>query len=143
MKRISVIFLSVLAFAAASLVFQPVNAQVPAGKLEIQQDARLPMLIQKHIHYNNRQKGTMDGFRIQIFFDSGSDSKKRAMDARTEFLAKFPEITAYLTFQEPFYKVRVGDFRLRIEADGGLERIKGDYPSAFTVKDKIYFPKID
>lgn len=85
----------------------------------------------------------MEGYRIQIFFDSGTDSKKRAMDARTEFQVKHPDITAYLSFQEPFYKIRVGDFRYRIEADGYLEKIKNEYPNGFTVKDRIYFPKVD
>jgi hypothetical protein len=85
----------------------------------------------------------MDGYRIQIFFDSGTESKKRAMDVRTVFQAQFPEITSYLSFQEPFYKVRVGDFRHRVEADGFLEKIKNEYPNGFTVKDKIYFPVID
>ena len=118
-------------------------SQHPPGKLDILQDSRIPVLVQKNIYFNTRAKGVIDGFRIQIFFDSGSDSKKRAMDSRTEFLAKHPEMNAYLSFQEPFYKVRIGDFRLRMEADGYLDKIKQEYPNAFTVKDRIYFPKID
>ena len=118
-------------------------AQPHQGKLEVYQDARISALVQKHIQFNSRQKGVMDGYRIQIFFDSGTDSKKRAMDARSEFQGKHPDMNAYLSFQEPFYKVRIGDFRYRIEADGYLEKIKTDYPNVFTVKDRIYFPKID
>ena len=119
------------------------DAQHPKGKLEIKQDPRISSLVQKHIQYNSRQKGVVDGYRIQIFFDSGNDSKKRAMDARAEFQNKHPEMTAYLSFQEPFYKVRIGDFRYRVEADGYLEKIKLEYPNSFTVKDRIYFPRLD
>ncbi len=120
-----------------------VSAQHPKGKLEILQDSRIPALVSKNVQFNSRQKGVMDGYRIQIFFDSGTDSKKRAMDARTDFQAKHPEISAYLSFQEPFYKIRVGDFRFRIEADGCLEKIKSEYPNGFTVKDRINFPRMD
>lgn len=119
------------------------KAQQAEGKLVIFQDSHIPVLLQKHIQYSSKQKGIIDGYRIQIFFDSGAESKKRAVDARFDFQAKYPECASYLSFQEPFYKVRVGDFRYRVEADGFLEKIKNDYPNGFTVKDKIYFPVIE
>ncbi len=113
------------------------------GKLVIHQDNRIPILLQKHIRFNTHQQGVMDGYRIQIFFDSGADSKKRALDAKSEFSAKFPSIPAYISFQEPFFKIRVGDFRYKLQADGVLEMIKQDYPNAYTVKDIIFFPVLE
>lgn len=119
-------------------------AQQPqTGALVLTQDSRIPLLVQRHIQYNNRQNGVMDGYRVQIFFDSGSESKKRAMEARTEFQIQFHNVPVYLSFQEPFYKVRAGDYRYRIEADGLLEHLKGIYPNAYTVKDRINYPRLD
>ncbi len=113
------------------------------GTLVIHQDDRIPLLVQRHIRYNTHQQGVMDGYRIQIFFDSGADSKKRALDVKSVFSSKFPSIPAYLSFQEPFFKIRVGDFRFKLQADGVLEIIKQDYPNAYTVKDLIFFPALE
>ena len=57
-------------------------------------------------------------------------------------MSAYPGIMAYVVYHEPNYKVRVGDFRTRIEAEGFMKRIMGEYPSAFVIKDKILFPKL-
>ncbi len=83
---------------------------------------------------------SLEGFRIQIFFDSGNLSKRNATQAREEFIKRFPGIEAYITFREPYYRVRIGDFRTKLEADGFRKKILQDYPHAFTVVDQIYPP---
>lgn len=118
-------------------------AQTNSGKegtLEIVQDSRIPMLIERHITLNSNLPGIMDGYRIQIYFDSGSDSKKRAMDVRADFVSRYPGIPAYLSFQEPFFKVRIGDYRIKLEADGQLQKILVNYPNAYVVRDRINYP---
>ena len=82
----------------------------------------------------------MDGFRIQIFFDSGNNSKTKAQSIYEEFKAKYPDIGAYLSFKSPNYKVRVGDFRTRLDAQRFLNEIIAEYPSAWIVADMIRFP---
>jgi hypothetical protein len=84
----------------------------------------------------------LDGYRIQIFFDSGNLSKRNASKAREDFIQQFPEVEAYITFREPYYRVRIGDFRTRLEADGFRKRILHQYPHAFTVNDQISPPSI-
>ena len=80
---------------------------------------------------------SIEGFRIQIFFDSGNLSKRNASQAREEFMRRHPGVEAYITFREPYYRVRVGDFRTKLEADGFRKRILRHYPHAFTVNDQI------
>ncbi len=113
-----------------------------SGKVEIVQDVRIDMLINKHIELNKKQTG-IPGYRVQIFFDSGSNSRNKANKVKAEFLLKYKEIEAYKIFQSPNYKVRVGDFRTRMEARGFLKEISSFYPNAYTVKDEIQFPKLD
>jgi len=132
-----------LTFLLWSFFVVPLCCQAQTGKVSIVQDSRIPKLIEKHIALNKAQEGVMDGYRVQIYFDSGAESKKRAMETRTDFLSKFPGIPAYLAFSEPFFKIRVGDFRKKIEADGLLHKVITIYPNAFIVRDKINFPKID
>lgn len=112
-----------------------------AGKVEIIQDDKLDELLNKHLYYCKNYR-FIPGYRIQIFFDSGNNSKKGAMNIKASFITKYPEVEAYIIFQEPYYKVRVGDFRSRMEAEGFLEKIIDDYPNSYRVNDKINFPEI-
>lgn len=86
---------------------------------------------------------SLDGFRVQIFFDSGNLSKRNASQAREDFIRRYPDVEAYITFREPYYRVRVGDFRTKLEADGFRKRILQHYPHAFTVNDQINPPTVN
>jgi hypothetical protein len=91
----------------------------------------------------NPDNKAIAGYRIQIFFDSGLNSSDRAKQVRDEFLLKFPEIPAYVNWKAPNYRVRVGDFRSRLEAERTMQLIMIDYPSAWVSKDEINFPVIN
>ncbi len=130
-----------------SLILVPgvVMAQKPdtmTGTLEVNQDMRVDVLLNKHIEIN-QVKQTMEGFRIQVFFDSGNSSKARAQAALDEFIARYPKISAYLTFKSPNYKVRVGDFRTRLDAQRFLNDIVADYPNAFIIADQINLSNVE
>jgi len=90
----------------------------------------------------NPDNKAIPGYRIQIFFDSGLNSSIRAAEARDAFLLLFPEIPAYVSWKAPNYRVRVGDFRSRLEAERTLQLILADYPNAWVIKDEINFPLI-
>lgn len=114
------------------------------GKVEmVVSDYRINTLVEKHKTWCDN-RGSIKGFRIQIFFDSGNNSKSKAVSAMSEFRSKHPKVEAYLMFQEPNYKVRVGDFRTRMDAQRFLHEISEDHPNAFIVKDnEINFPSLD
>ncbi len=91
----------------------------------------------------NPDSKAIPGYRIQIFFDSGLNSSDRARQIRDEFMLKYPEIQAYVSWKAPNYRVRVGDFRSRLEAEKTIQLIMVDYPSAWVSKDEINFPVIN
>jgi hypothetical protein len=113
--------------------------QVVAQDNFLVQDYKIQNLINVHKAVN-AQDSSIVGYRVQIFFESGNYSKELAMKTAGDFQQKYPEIPYYLSFKEPYFRIRVGDFRTIIEAKGFLQKIIADYPSAFEVKDKIYFP---
>lgn len=119
-----------------------VFAQSPKGSGEVIADDKIRMLVNEHIALNEKHNG-ISGFRIQIYFDSGNQSKIRASRVRAEFSGRFPSVNSYLFYDEPYYKVRIGDFRSRIDANRFLKVISGEYPSAFIVVDRIGFPPIE
>jgi len=91
----------------------------------------------------NPDNKAIPGYRIQIFFDSGINSSDRAKIARDEFLLRFPDVQAYINWKAPNYRVRVGDFRTRLEAEKVLQTIIIDYPNAWVIKDEINFPQMN
>lgn len=109
---------------------------------EIIQDKKVDILVDKYI-FLNRHQMTLAGWRIQIFFDSGANSKRKANEVMRQFNERYPESQAYLSFKEPYYRVRVGDFRTRLEAEGFLRKINAQYPNAFATSDFINPPPID
>jgi len=114
---------------------------VSKQKVTVIQDPRIISLVEKHIYLNEKQK--IAGWRVQIFFESGNNSKSRAHSKKGLFLAMYPDMGVYLMFQSPYYKVRVGDFRSRMDAEGFKQKLLGEFPDAFVVKDEINFPEVD
>jgi hypothetical protein len=135
-KNIKSISLSI--FTLILFIF---NNLVLAQKIDIIQDKKIDLLVSKHILYNENHQ-TIPGYRIQIYFDSGNNSKNKAILTKNEFNNKYKDIEAYIIYQEPNYKIRVGNFRTRFEAQGFLNKLLKDYPNAFIVKGEINFPKL-
>ena len=79
----------------------------------------------------------MTGFRIQIYFGS---ERAKATEIRADFMKNFPEIASYLIYQQPYFKIRVGDFKTRIEASGFLKKLDDHYTTAFIVPDEVKLP---
>jgi len=102
---------------------------------------QLSNLVDKHVVANKNNTGKLMGFCVQICFESGSNSRERAEKYRVSFLSKYPKYSAYLTFKEPNFRVRVGDFRTRAEARGFREKILVNFPQSFVVKDEVRYPK--
>jgi mRNA-degrading endonuclease RelE of RelBE toxin-antitoxin system len=116
-----------------------IKAQVlePAkGNVEIVQDEKVTRLTEQYrkMSLNNPE---IDGYRVQIFFDSGSNSKNKAASIKDNFETVYPGVKSYLSYKEPYYRVRVGDFRTLTEAEGFQKKIATDFPNSFAVKDNI------
>lgn len=87
----------------------------------------------------NREKQTMPGYRIQIYFGS---QRAKANELRARFAGRFPELNAAVSYHQPNFKVRAGDFRTRMEAQSKLEMIEKEFPGAFVVPDEIRLPPL-
>ncbi len=82
----------------------------------------------------------IEGFRIQLFFDS---ERGELDDARARFFAKYPKIDTYTTYNAPNYFLRAGDFRTRLEAEKIKAEIKDLFPTSFIVKENINLPRLE
>jgi hypothetical protein len=105
-------------------------------------DPAVKWLLQAHRELTERQRG-IPGFRVQIFMDGGSQARLNTQRSRAEFEGKHPGIQAYIVYEEPNFKLRVGDFRTRLDARRFLETIREDYPAAYIVVSQIDYPDLE
>lgn len=96
----------------------------------------LDKLIESYKKYNYTSSG-IDGFRVQIFSESGNNAKEHAQQALLDFNLLDSGIPSYIIYQQPNFKVRCGDYRTKAEARRLLKQLSGQYPGAYIVKDNI------
>lgn len=97
------------------------------GRVIIDQDPAIAKLLEYKKDLN-----TIDFYKIQIFSNANRSS---AEQARASFRGTY-SFPADMVYDSPNYKIQVGNFRSRLEADRALVEIKRNYPSAFIFKPK-------
>jgi hypothetical protein len=106
------------------------------GNIKIQTDAGFNELLEKYKKLNYSES-TIDGYRVQIFTDAGNNAKDRANKVLQEFKSTFSDIPVYISYQQPYFKVRCGNFRNKPEARKLQKRIAYLYYDSFIIKDEI------
>lgn len=86
----------------------------------------------------------VDGFRVQVF---SSDSRDAAEAVRAEAAAWWrdaratagapDDLTPEVAYQRPYYRVRLGGFEFRDEAERALAFVRARFPEAFVVPDRV------
>ncbi len=78
------------------------------------------------------------GFRIQIYV---GNIRKEADEARLYSYQSFPELNPYMVYTQPTYRIRIGDFMTRLDAERYLQQVRQRYESAVVVPEKIDLKK--
>lgn len=89
---------------------------------------------------NNTKALVLYGYRVQVFF--GSD-RKAAHNLQAKFKNLYPEFDCYITYTQPNYRVKVGDFRTRYEAEKLISQLRPSFPTLFIFNEKINPPKTE
>lgn len=77
----------------------------------------------------------IDGFTIQVY--SGTNSEEARL-TRGKVFSLIPEADPILKFDEPNFKVKVGKFYSRIEAQKTYAKLRADFPKAIIIPERIY-----
>lgn len=110
-------------------IFNSLSIYSQEGKVTVNQDQRFEQLLNEKRKINNSIT-INDRFKIQIFTGNAELSKKALID----FRKSNKKTDATIVFHTPIYKVWVGNYKTRIEAEKKLMEIKKKYPNAFLVK---------
>ena len=108
----------------------------------IRKDARLDVLSDKQAEINKRtsmmtSSGLYKGYRIQILSTTNRD---QANKVKSEVLSKFTDQKAYLTYNSPYFKVRIGNFINRDDAEKFRQQLSKIYPQGvYVVEDAVEY----
>jgi len=134
-------YLIIIGLLFNSLTSAGQSEDVRTGIVIIHQDARVDSLLEARKKLGPLYS-QLEGFRVQIFMESGNTAVQQAESIIRTFREEFPDVPAYLSFGQPYYRIRVGDFRNRIEAEGFLRNVIGRYNQAFVVRERINSPAL-
>lgn len=117
------LFLSIL------IVFQVFDTQAQQGVVNINEDERVTELIKLKAKLSKENKLT-DGFTVQLY----NGELKEANNTIREYNRTLSSWSATIEYETPNYKVWVGNFLTRLEADRALLEIKKTFPNAFVLR---------
>ena len=115
-------------FLLLSLVFLYQKSFSQEGKVNVSQDPKFEQLLNEKRKINSSIT-INDRYKIQIFNGDSDNSKKTLLDFKRE--NKYMDAT--IVFSTPLYKVWVGNFKTRIEAEKNLNNLRKKYPNAFLI----------
>ncbi len=106
------------------------------NRVSLEMDSLLAANYYKLLTINKKTSG-IPGYRIRIYSESGVGAKEEQQRIKARFLTLYPGIDAYNSYDEPFFKIYVGDCRTRSEALKLIDRIERNFPNPFIVDDYI------
>lgn len=146
---------ALIMFAAAVLVL------VPAGSLQAQNIARVRSHLAQPAYDSSghssrvevreaghaaevvrradaaEKKGTVNGFRVVVFFDNGPAARSDAERVAAAFSASYPDVRCVMRYENPYFKVLAGCCTTTEDATVLLGRIRREYPEAYIMRDDI------
>ena len=111
-----------------------------ADTIIVHKDPRLDVFTAKQASVNKltskmTSTGQYRGYRIQVM---NTRNREAAFKAKSDLMQLFPGQKAYVLFQSPYFKVRVGNFPEKADAIAFKERLAKVYPqNGYIVEDII------
>lgn len=121
--------ITIIAIGFASLCFSQ------KGVITVEQDPKITQLLDVYRTANSN----MGYYTIQVGFGSYSEAEELKRDVEIDF----PEWRAKIVFDSPTYRVRVGRFKTKLEAERNFIEVREKYPQSIILKAEKKEPKIN
>ncbi len=110
----------------------------------IHKDPRIDSLIKKQAEINEETtrnaRKVAKGFRLLVI---NTNKRDDAIAAKTTVYTYFPELKAYLIYQSPYFKLKVGNFKDRKEAEEYQKKLNRFFPKGVFIMSDIIEVKPD
>ena len=116
-------------FIFITLCISSLSTSAQGGNITIEQDYKFEQLLNDK-RKTNVSNAVNDRYKIQIF----SGESEKAKNILNQFRQEFNDLDGTIIFFTPNYKVWVGNFKTRIEAERNLIAIKKRYTNVHLIK---------
>ena len=108
-------------------------SQSENNTFEIRNEKGIESLVNK---YENILKNTggINGWRLQLKFKA---KESEIIKIKLKFIKLYPNIPVFLEYQEPYYRIRVGNCRTKLEALKIKDLIKKHFTDTYPVPEII------
>lgn len=110
------------------------------GGVAVYKDPRIDLLLKKQSEVNNlstrnsSKRRTAPGYRLLVI---STNNKADAIAARTKIYSNFPELKPYMWHQSPYFKVKVGNFTSRQDAQAYQKRLGAFFPGGVFIMNDV------
>ena len=95
-------------------------------------------LVSKYEHVLKAKNG-VDGWRVQLKFKA---KEAEILQLKLKFIRLYPNIPVLLEYEEPYYRIRVGNCRTKLEAIKIKQQIRKHFPNSYPVPEIINFSQL-
>lgn len=131
-----------LVFIMAIIMFSA--ASQADSDMIVHKDSRIDLLLKKQVtvnsinnklNYYRTSGGKSKGYRIMVL---NSNDRELVYKVKGQLLSRFPEHSVYMSYQAPFFKLKMGDFIKREDAENFSSRLGSIVPrGVFVVPDIV------
>lgn len=132
---------------AASTVVAPPPVSPPPGRVVSSPKRPAQVLPAEAMHVNKRLDAVLDtlaqqnrrvryapGYRVQIYV---GNERATADALKLQLYQQFPELSAYISYQQPTYRLKVGDFMRKMDAERYFGKLRQAFANAQMQPDKV------
>ena len=119
-------------------IFAQITTQTSGGQVTITQPSWLRALVGKTFHTSS---SVITGYRIQVYTSNMRGAKQEAYRLASHLRGAAPELSSYVTYSAPFWRLSIGDYSSRQEAQQQLNALRASHPrlmrEAYIVREKV------
>jgi hypothetical protein len=140
MPHMKIFFVIAFFFLAAGIFAQDSAWKPPtdSNTVIIHKDPRIDLLVKKQAQINEETsrdaRRTSKGFRLMLI---NTNKRDEAISAKAKVYTYFPELKAYLLYQSPYFKLKVGNFKERKDAESYQKRLNVYFPKGVFIMNDI------
>jgi len=129
------LFLSLATLGQTQMVTDTINSNVVVVK-----DSRIELLTKKKAEINKKAadaRRPTKGYRIQVL---NTTDRTKALAAKSQLLSNYPNQKTYLMYQAPYFKIRIGNFVEKRDADDLKKELAKLFPAGvFIIPSEIEY----
>lgn len=120
------------------------NKVVDTPSVIVHKDPRIDLLVKKQIQINEETtreaRRVGKGYRLLVI---NTNKREEAAAAKTTVYTYFPELKSYLLYQAPYFKLKVGNFKEKKEAEDYQKRLEKYFPKGVFIMNDTIELKLD